>query len=317
MAPYSAYNFGVEIETVVRPYALRASFTDKDYYRQLAEKLANRQISAVPDLSSRYCKHPEYYSGKWFITRDGSLRRSHESFICMEIVSPVMNTRKEPSKTISEFWEAINVGFTVQKERSCGGHVHITPNSSNQRFSMSDLRTIAFASVVYEDCVYSILPASRKVNPYCNRNTRESGILHRICQQWGGGLSTQALSTVGSALAALSTPGEILAFMQSKRYVLWNFQHVLTNSSGTVEFRGGNQFLGTNGTLRWIAFVVAFVNLALSENLIQTNNVTYVSPSSPAFAPYMNAWWEKMRQSAKQLKMMRHLPKDWKEMQLS
>jgi len=80
MAPYSAYNFGVEIETVVKPYALRASFQPQDYYRQLADKLQNRRISAVPDLTSRYCKHPEYYSGKWFITRDGSLKRAHESF---------------------------------------------------------------------------------------------------------------------------------------------------------------------------------------------------------------------------------------------
>lgn len=80
MAPYSSYNFGVEIETVVKPYAPRSGFTDRDWYRQLADKLQNRGISAVPDENSVYSKHPEYYSGKWFITRDGSIRRQHQSF---------------------------------------------------------------------------------------------------------------------------------------------------------------------------------------------------------------------------------------------
>jgi hypothetical protein len=314
MAPYSGYNFGVEIETVVRPYVLRPDFTDKDYYCQLAEKLKNRRIAAVPDLTNRYSKHPEYYSGKWFITRDGSLKRAHDSFICMEIVSPVMKTNKEPSAVLSEFWEAINVGFTVQRERSCGGHVHITPSNSTKRFTITDLRAVAFATVVYEDCVYSILPPSRKLSRYCNPNTLQDSHLRQTCV---GGLSPQAFRDVGSVLNLLPTANELYAYMQSTRYVLWNFQHVLSNSSGTVEFRGGSQFRNTNGTLRWIAFVVAFINLALSENLVQSNNVTYVSPLSSSYTAHVNEWWKKIRQSAKQLKMKQHLPKDWKEMQLN
>jgi len=180
----------------------------------------------------------------------------------MEIVSPVMNTRTEPSQTLAEFWEAMNVGFTVQKERSCGGHVHITPSNSTSRFTITDLRTIAFSTVVYEDCVYSILPANRKINPYCNRNTQQASTLNRTC---GAGLSTTAYRNVGVGLNAAVTPNEVLAYMQTKRYVLWNFQHILSTSTGTVEFRGGSQFKDTQGTLKWIAFVVAFINLALSE----------------------------------------------------
>lgn len=180
----------------------------------------------------------------------------------MEIVSPVMKTKDEPSQTLAEFWEAINVGFTVQKERSCGGHVHITPSNSTKRFSITDLRAIAFATVVYEDCVYSILPQARKLSRYCKPNTQQDSHLRRIC---AGGPSTQAYRTVGNILNELATADDVYGFLQNTRYVLWNFQHVVSNSSGTVEFRGGSQFRDTNGTLRWIAFVVAFINLALSE----------------------------------------------------
>lgn len=69
------YNFGVEIEAVVKPYGPVESFTNVDWYRQLAQKLRNRDIAAVHDDCSKYSKHPEYYGGKWFVTRDGSLKR--------------------------------------------------------------------------------------------------------------------------------------------------------------------------------------------------------------------------------------------------
>lgn len=69
------YNFGIEIEAVAKPYGGGQSFTNVDWYRQLAQKLRNRGISAAHDDNSKYSKHPEYYGGKWFVTRDGSLKR--------------------------------------------------------------------------------------------------------------------------------------------------------------------------------------------------------------------------------------------------
>lgn len=69
------YNFGVEIESIGKPYGGGESFSNVDWYRQLAQKLRNRGIDAVHDDCSRYSKHPEYYGGKWFVTRDGSLKR--------------------------------------------------------------------------------------------------------------------------------------------------------------------------------------------------------------------------------------------------
>lgn len=69
------YSFGVEIESVVRPYGGHRDFKEVDWYRLLAEKLQNRGIPATWDDCSSYRRHDEYYGNKWFVTRDGSLGR--------------------------------------------------------------------------------------------------------------------------------------------------------------------------------------------------------------------------------------------------
>jgi hypothetical protein len=84
------YNFGVEIEAVVKPYGGAESFTNVDWYRQLAQKLRNRNIEAVHDDCSKYSKHPEYYGGKWFVTRDGSLKRERPMGMC-SIFDTILN----------------------------------------------------------------------------------------------------------------------------------------------------------------------------------------------------------------------------------
>jgi hypothetical protein len=71
----SHYNFGIEIEAVVKPYGGLNTYTRTDWYRLLAKHLQNRDIEAVHDEDGTYRKHPEYYSGKWFVTRDGSIQR--------------------------------------------------------------------------------------------------------------------------------------------------------------------------------------------------------------------------------------------------
>jgi len=77
----SCYNFGVEIETVVHPYARRPDFTkDTQWYEQLVQRLKNRNVPATYDAQGRYVMHPDYHSSKWFITRDSSLVRRHNDF---------------------------------------------------------------------------------------------------------------------------------------------------------------------------------------------------------------------------------------------
>lgn len=51
--------------------------------------------------------------------------------------------------------------------------------------------------------------------------------------------------------------------MQGNRYVLWNFDNVAQDKSGTIEFRGGRFLRGEVRTKRWMAFTVAFIHAML------------------------------------------------------
>ncbi|ODA83270.1 hypothetical protein RJ55_01782 [Drechmeria coniospora] len=261
------YNFGVEIEAVAKPYGGGEAFTTVDWYRQLAQKLQNRGIPAVYDDCSKYSKHPEYYGGKWFVTRDGSLKRP-QPLVCMEVVSPRLNTTQHTGRTLSDFWEAMRVHFQPQRDISCGGHVHVTPLSMRNRFSLRSLKKIAFATVVYEDFVSAILPTHRRENQYCKLNSQSpaAGLRQTLVQ----GKTTASLRQVAAEIRARPNEMELYFYMQGNRYVMWNFQNIFPNPktgrcTGTVEFRGGNQFLCTKGTLAWVAFVLAFITLALKE----------------------------------------------------
>ncbi|KAG6005636.1 hypothetical protein E4U54_000299 [Claviceps lovelessii] len=309
------YNFGVEIESIGKPYGGGESFTNVDWYRQLAQKLQNRGIDAVYDDCSRYSKHPEYYGGKWFVTRDGSLKRPRP-YVCMEVVSPRLDTTLHVSRILGDFWEAMRVHFNPQRDPSCGGHVHVTPVSRKNKFKLSSLKKIAFAAVVYEDFVSSILPPSRRNNQFCKLNSQSPD--SRLAETLLWGKSTSSLKQVAAEIRVLSTEMDLYAYMQGNRYVLWNFQNIFPHPktgrcTGTVEFRGGNQFLNTKGTLAWVAFVLGFITLALKENLLKKFS-KYTNPSQPEYPERLQKWWKEIKKAAKKSKMSRHLPDEYSKM---
>ncbi|KAM5346906.1 hypothetical protein ACJ41O_009911 [Fusarium nematophilum] len=308
------YNFGIEIEAVAQPYGGGESFTNADWYRQLAQKLRNRGIEAVHDDNSKYSKHPEYYGGKWFVTRDGSLKRPLS--VCMEVVSPRLDTTQPVGSILGEFWEAMRVHFNPQRDVSCGGHVHVTPVSANNKFSLRSLKKIAFATVAHEEFVAAVLPQARRENQYCRANSQsiDSGLRETLL--WGR--STGALHKVAAEIKALSSETELYFYMQGSRYVLWNFQNIFPNPktgrcTGTVEFRGGNQFLSTKGTLAWVAFVLGFITLAIQEDLLH-NFSSFTSPSDPKFESRLESWWKRIRKAAKKSKIGRYLPEEYIKM---
>jgi hypothetical protein len=186
----------------------------------------------------------------------------------MEVVSPKLNTTMHLTSTLSDFWEAMGVHFNPQKDVSCGGHVHVTPVSLNNKFSFRSLKKIAFATVVYEEFVAQTLPQARRENKYCQANSKSEDSGLRQTLAWGR--SAQTLQRVAAEIRSRRDETELYFYMQGNRYVLWNFQNIFPNPktgrcTGTVEFRGGNQFLNTKGTLAWVAFVLGFITLALQE----------------------------------------------------
>ncbi|RDA91187.1 hypothetical protein CP533_4811 [Ophiocordyceps camponoti-saundersi (nom. inval.)] len=310
------YNFGIEIEAVGRPYGGGKTFSNVDWYRQLAQKLENRGVSATYDNCSQYSKHPEYYGGKWFVTRDGSLKRPRP-LVCMEVVSPRLDTKQKVGRILADFWEAMRVHFSPQRDLSCGGHVHVTPVSARNKFSLGSLKSIAFATVVYEQFVAQVLAPARRENRYCLPNAQSPGSgLHLTL---GDAPRTLAvLNRVAAGIRACVDETALYMYMQGNRYVLWNFQNIFPHPrtgrcSGTVEFRGGNQFLNTRGTLAWVAFVLGFITLAIKENLLEKLK-TIVSPDEPNFPHRLAEWWTRIRRAAKKSKMSRHLPDEYWQM---
>ena len=68
--------FGIEIEAVLVLKEAQRGWGPIQCYKQLADALRRKDLPAIHDSgTSGYRKHPEHY-GRWFITRDGSLRQS-------------------------------------------------------------------------------------------------------------------------------------------------------------------------------------------------------------------------------------------------
>lgn len=207
--------------------------------------------------------------------------------VCMEVVSPKLDTMHGVSPIFSDFWEAMRVHFKPQEDISCGGHVHVTPVNLKNKFSLRTLKRIAFATVVYEDYVAEILPATRRDNHYCRLNSEslECGLNKTI----GWKKSQGTLRKVAAEIKSKTKKADLCRYMQGNRYVLWNFQNIYPRRktrrcTGTIEFRGGNQFLNTKGTLAWVAFVLGFVTLAKEEVSLCVPFFTF----SPAYVSFIH-----------------------------
>jgi hypothetical protein len=234
-------------------------------------------MSCIPTTTAANGLSPETVAWRGAITSLVGFTRELVDIIlsvlvAMEIVSPVLTTTDGITKILSEFWEAMSVGFEVQKEKSCGGHVHVTPARRDKCFTLTELQTCAFATIVAEHMVHSILSASRRDNKYCTVNSRCAG--GGWARTAAGGVTKASIKNARMLISRTSTKASLRAYMQNPekvgRYVLWNFANITpqqggSSCTGTVEFRGGSQFLNPKTTLKWIAFVVAFIQLALDE----------------------------------------------------
>ncbi|KAK0704654.1 putative amidoligase enzyme-domain-containing protein [Lasiosphaeris hirsuta] len=315
------YTFGVEVESVVMPYSGNAAYTQVDWYRQLSQVLSSRGLPATYDDLQQYRKHPEFYSAKWFVTRDGSLKplKRDSPLVCMEVVSPKLTTAQPVTKILSEFWEAMKADFDIQIDSSCGGHVHVTPLRESARFTLLELKRVAFAVAVYEEHVRAILPPSRRDNKWCRPNSQSAGVHGKgrgLVLALGKGRGDLELRTVAAEIEALVSETELCEYMQRSRYVLWNFQNTFPdprsgNYSGTVEFRGASQFRNSQGTLSWVGFALGFITLAEEENLFDNLNFPVCSP--PAEVD-IESWWLRIRDAARKSKLNRHLPEDYRMM---
>jgi hypothetical protein len=152
--------------------------------------------------------------------------------------------------------------FKVEKNFTCGSHVHVAPKG--RHYTLPELKIIAFAIITHEHLLDAFLPKQRLDNRYCKKNSAVSVWLRHF---FANGISSQTFSTIATFLRAKNSKVDIKRLMQgverSDRYVIWNFANI--ENSGTIEFRGGRHLRGPNRTYWWITFAVSFISLALRE----------------------------------------------------
>ncbi|KAK4151970.1 putative amidoligase [Chaetomidium leptoderma] len=290
------YSIGVEIEVCVEPHKVRPPLSDKHalYYEKLAAALRNRGLKAKANDLQSYRKYPDNYR-RWWITRDGSLQGTRNT-IPMEAVSPVMQVRGGWEHEIDTYWAAMRAVFHMpQRDDSCGSHVHIS-KGLNQRFSLAQLKIIAYGVVFYEPLIKGLLMPCRVGNRFCEPNGQQARLL---CQN-----NTHAARA--QLIAGATSEAALRDIMQDNKYVLWNFSNIVPGETGTIEFRGGRGLRGEVRTKRWITFAVAFLHALLTMDDIASPGATGLQ------AWTTKALYTAIKDAAAQLGMGQHLPTNHK-----
>ena len=190
----------------------------------------------------------------------------------MEAVSRKFSVRDEQwIAEVRKFWQAFSLVFNLEPHNtSCGCHIHVAPTT--RTYTLQELKTIAYAVVIYEKHVRAFMKPERRGKHYCRTNTTLSPNLISIFRP---GRSRATYGQVANHIRNLQTKQALCAFMQGdERRVLWNFRNTAQDGIGTIEFRGGPQLHTSEETMRWILFAVGFVQLALDQVcnlLIQSN----------------------------------------------
>ena len=167
------------------------------------------------------------------------------STVPLEVVSPIFSTSQ--------------VFRTPHYSSRCGSHVHVSPGPK-KHFTLKQLKKIACGIVYYAEHIDSVLPYSRRDNPYCETNYPyfRSSSAFNVYQD--------KLEDIWKCADKQALIKEI---QRDRRRVLWNFQNAGSGDrcTGTVEFRGGRGLLGPVRTKWWIAFVMSFIQLCISSKV--------------------------------------------------
>lgn len=216
------------------------------------------------------------------------------NLIAFEAVSPILEVQGgEWEYDIVTFWEAYRAVFHMPlRDLRCGSHIHVAPGK-DKKFHLSSLKKMAYGIVFYEELVIELLCLNRANNPYCKPNTEKSGQLKRCGND---------IFKVASLIKSAATREALKDIMQDGRYVLWNFENIVSNKSGTIEFRGGRGLRGEFRTKRWITFAVCFLHIVKESNIIDRPGTKDLT------AWTAQALYSAVKAEAAKLGMNQHLP---------
>ncbi|KAM0801109.1 hypothetical protein BDR22DRAFT_888779 [Usnea florida] len=307
--------FGIEIEII--SIAMGERVWNREEFQT---RYRNMMVQKLVQLGEMASQHPVPGNGnirEWFITTDGSLSHADDQ-VAFEANSPVFNSRAWEywQTSIDKFWKAVDkCDIDPGQEFGCGSHIHVAPFSHSQQnravYTMEQLRSIAYAVLTQEWCIYRILPQNRQNNKYCQPNSQ--------CVRHGAWGPTSSLANrkdisirrlILKEIYAKGDEEQLREYMQGhERRALWNFKNTVQGRAaklckGTIEFRGGRHLRDEKMTKRWIAFVIAFIAMAIEKS----------NPDPLMDHSDMNQWWSDVRDQAKTLELRDLLPDTWEEM---
>ncbi|KAM3515443.1 hypothetical protein MY11210_001005 [Beauveria gryllotalpidicola] len=270
------YTVGMEIEGIVA--AARPLHDPNQCYQRLVEELRSLGEPAVVNRRPK-SRAADYYNTHWAVTSDASLEAAPGQ-VGFEAVSPIYAFEElRWDYAMSNFARALrNSPFTLVPHDSASTHVHV--KTAHRDFSLDELRTICFASIVFEWHIFQMLPLHRESSHYCRGVMQGNGLIKSLFPNGFNSEESRHVKRLRQGIQHIRDAHELVAFVQGDtRHMLWNFSNII-QVSGTIEFRGGGQGTSPSLVRTYIYIAVGFIELALQESLLRRMR-RYTTPVAP------------------------------------
>ena len=160
---------------------------------------------------------------------------------------------------IDKFWAILNTFFEFRRDIACGFHIHIS--LFTETWSHAQLRQMAKAVAFWEPMTARCAPPSRQdeVLGMCKSNKSYAPELVVDFPIVGG------FAFVCKYIDTLDRD-EVCEYLCPDKNNSWNFRNAREGGFGSIEFRRPSGVIGAKKAKHWIAFTMAFVEMAVQFN---------------------------------------------------
>ena len=180
----------------------------------------------------------------------------------MEVVSPLISADPSWVQVIDHFWLVLLEYFELRRDTSCGFHIHTSTATGS--YSQDQLRMMAKAVIFWENATARYAPASRqdRVLDFCKSNIKFPVPVANTLSRHG---PLRGLQYAFDYIDNVGIDG-IVDFICPDKYRAWNFLPCRQGGHGSIEFRRPPGVVNGKKAKHWVAFTLAFVEMAIQFN---------------------------------------------------
>ena len=180
----------------------------------------------------------------------------------MEIVSPLIIADAIWVQVIDTFWSVLLQHFELRRDTSCGFHIHTSTATGN--YSLAQIRMMAKAIIFWEPATARCAPDSRqdRILGFCKSNIKYPV---PVASYLSGPGPLRGLQYAYDYIDTLGIDA-IVDFICPDKFRAWNFRPCRTGGHGSIEFRRAPGVVTAKKTKHWIAFTLAFIEMAIQFN---------------------------------------------------